>query len=109
MRLEGKVALISGGARGMGAAEAKLFSSEGARVILGDILEEQGQELQAEIAESGGEAVFVKLDVTIESDWRQAVEQRSNGLASWISWSTMPGYSIGPLYRLRLSKAGTVS
>ena len=74
MRLEGKVALISGGARGMGAAEAKLFSSEGARVILGDILEEQGQELQAEIAESGGEAVFVRLDVTVESDWRRAVD-----------------------------------
>ena len=74
MRLEGKVALISGGSRGMGATEARLFASEGARVVLGDILEEQGQELQAEIAESGGEAVFVKLDVTVESDWRRAVD-----------------------------------
>ena len=73
MRLEGKVALISGGARGMGVTEARLFASEGAKVVLGDILEEQGQAVQAEIVESGGEAVFVKLDVTIESDWRQAV------------------------------------
>ena len=74
MRLEGKVALISGGARGMGATEARLFASEGARVVLGDILEEHGQQVQAEVAESGGEAVFVRLDVTVESDWRRAVD-----------------------------------
>ena len=53
MRLEGKVALISGGARGMGAAEAKLFASEGAKVVLGDVLEEDGQQVEAEIAEAG--------------------------------------------------------
>ena len=74
MRLEGKVALISGGARGMGVMETRLFVSEGARVVFGDILEEQGQQVQAEIAESGGEAVFVRLDVTVESDWRRAVD-----------------------------------
>ena len=74
MRLEGKVALISGGARGMGATEARLFASEGARVVLGDILEEHGQQVQAEVAESGGEAVFVRLDVTVELDWRRAVD-----------------------------------
>ena len=74
MRLEGKVALISGGARGMGAMETRLFVSEGARVVLGDLLEEQGRQIQAEIAESGGEAVFVRLDVTVESDWRRAVD-----------------------------------
>ena len=59
MRLEGKVALISGGARGMGAAEARLFASEGAKVVLGDVLESAGQQVEAEIAEAGGEAVFV--------------------------------------------------
>ncbi len=74
MRLKGKVALISGGARSMGAMEARLFASEGAKVVLGDVLEDQGKRVQAEIVASGGEAVFVKLDVTIESDWRQAVE-----------------------------------
>ena len=75
MRLEGKVALISGGARGMGATEARLFASEGARVVLGDILEEQSQRVLAHIAESGGEAVFVKLDVTSESAWQRAVDK----------------------------------
>ena len=74
MRLEGKVALISGGARGMGAAEAKLFAAEGAKVVLGDVLEEEGQRVEAEIAEAGGEAIFVRLDVTSESEWGNAVD-----------------------------------
>jgi NAD(P)-dependent dehydrogenase (short-subunit alcohol dehydrogenase family) len=74
MRLEGKVALISGGARGMGAVEAKLFVQEGAKVVFGDIREEEGQKLEAEIAETGGEAVFTKLDVTSADDWQSAVD-----------------------------------
>jgi cyclopentanol dehydrogenase len=73
MRMENKVALISGGARGMGAAEAKLFASEGAKVVIGDILEEEGRRTEAEIGESGGECLYVRLDVSSESDWRQAV------------------------------------
>ncbi len=73
MRLEGKVAFISGGARGMGAAEAKLFAREGARVAIGDMLEKEGRQVEAEIGETGGDAVFVRLDVTSESDWEQAI------------------------------------
>jgi NAD(P)-dependent dehydrogenase (short-subunit alcohol dehydrogenase family) len=73
MRLAGKVALISGGARGMGAAEARLFVAEGAKVVIGDIREALGRELEAEIKAAGGEAVFVRLDVTNETDWQQAV------------------------------------
>ena len=73
MRLENKVALISGGARGMGAAEAKLFVGEGARVVIGDLLEEEGRRTESEINETGGECLFVKLDVTSEADWQQAV------------------------------------
>ena len=72
MRLEGKVALISGAANGMGADEARLFAAEGAHVVLGDILEEQGKKLEAEIGESGAQALFVRLDVTVESDWVSA-------------------------------------
>ena len=75
MRLEGKVAIISGGARGMGASEAKLFAREGAKVVIGDLLEDEGRRLEAEIAEAGGEAMFLKLDVTQENDWRDAVER----------------------------------
>src|SRR5262245_42167290 len=73
MRLAGKVALISGAARGMGAAEARLFAREGARVVLGDVLEAEGAAVQADITAKGGEALFVRLDVTRESDWEQAV------------------------------------
>ena len=75
MRLENKVALISGGARGMGAVEAKLFAKEGAKVIIGDVLEEQGRKVEAEINETGGECVFVPLDVTNEDAWQRAVNE----------------------------------
>ncbi len=73
MRLENKVAMISGGARGMGAVEAKLFAKEGAKVIIGDMLEEEGRRVEAEINETGGECVFVPLDVTNEEAWQRAV------------------------------------
>ena len=73
MRLEGKVAIVSGGARGMGAAEAKLFASEGAKVVIGDVLEDEGRKVEAEINETGGDAVFIPLDVVSESDWQRAV------------------------------------
>ena len=75
MRLEGKVALISGGARGMGAEEARIFAREGAKVIIGDISEEEGKAVESQIAEAGGEALFVTLDVTKEDDWARAVDQ----------------------------------
>ena len=74
MRLEGKVALISGGARGQGAAEAKLLAQEGARVVFGDVLDEQGKQVEAEIHEAGGEALYIHLDVTQEAHWVSAVE-----------------------------------
>ena len=74
MRLAGKVAIISGGARGMGAVEAKLFAREGAKVAISDILEDQGREVEAEINEAGGQAVFVRLDVTMQAEWQQIVE-----------------------------------
>jgi cyclopentanol dehydrogenase len=74
MRLPGKVALISGGARGMGAAEAVLFSQEGAAVVIGDVLEAEGRALEATIAAKGGRVTFVRLDVTSEADWQKAVD-----------------------------------
>ena len=79
MRLEGKVALISGGARGQGAVEARLFASEGAKVVIGDILDDLGRQVEAEIAEAGGNATYVHLDVTSESDWEDAVRTAVEG------------------------------
>ena len=72
-RMDGKVALISGGARGQGAAEARLFAREGAKVVIGDLLDVEGMRVAAEIAEMGGDAMYVHLDVTSEDDWRSAV------------------------------------
>ncbi len=69
-RLDGKVALISGGARGQGAAEARLFVAEGARVVLGDVLE---PECVALVKELGDAARAVPLDVTSEASWAEAV------------------------------------
>ena len=73
MRLGGKVALITGGSLGMGAAEARLFVREGAMVVIGDILESEGRQIESEINGSGGEALFIKLDVTKAQDWQRAI------------------------------------
>ena len=73
MRLAGKVALISGGASGMGQSEAVIFAREGARVVVGDVLEPEGRDVVAKIGGAGGQARFLKLDVTDEADWKKAV------------------------------------
>ncbi len=73
-KLEGKVALISGGARGLGAVQATLLAKEGAKVVLGDILDEQGKQVEVGIAESGGDAIYVHLDVTSETQWENVVQ-----------------------------------
>ena len=75
MRLEGKVALITGGAHGMGAEECRLFAREGAKVAIADIREDDGRQVEAEIAEAGGQAMFVHLDVSDEAAWEAAVRQ----------------------------------
>jgi len=72
-RLENKVALISGGSRGMGAAEAKMFAEEGAHVVIADILEDEGRKTASKIAASGARCLFTTLDVLKASDWESAV------------------------------------
>jgi len=72
-RLDGKVALISGGAKGQGAVETRLFVREGAKVVFGDILDDEGKKVEAEIRGAGGDVTYVHLNVTREADWRAAV------------------------------------
>jgi len=82
-RLDGKVVLISGGARGQGAEEARLMAREGAKVVFGDILDDQGKQVEAEISEAGLDATYVHLDVTRANDWESAVDtavQKYGGL-----------------------------
>ena len=78
-RLDGKVALVSGGARGQGAAEARAFAAEGAKVVFGDLRDDEGKAVEAEIKAAGGEASYLHLDVTNEDDWRAAVARAVDG------------------------------
>ena len=73
MRVAGKVALVSGAARGIGAATAKLLAQEGAAVVLGDVLETEGRQTAAGIVAAGGRATFMPLDVTRADSWQQVI------------------------------------
>src|SRR6516162_2853820 len=74
MRLENKVALITGAASGMGASMARIFAREGARVVAADVLDEEGKQVVAEITQANGAAIFRHLDVTSEGEWKAAVD-----------------------------------
>lgn len=87
-RLEGKIVLISGGASGLGAAQAQLFAREGARVIIGDIQLGAGQAVADSILAAGGEAAFTQLDVTRAESWQRAVAfvvHRFGGLTTLVN------------------------
>src|SRR6476620_1818808 len=73
MRLQDKVAIVTGAASGMGAATARLFAREGAKVIVADMLEAEGQAVADSIKSNSGEARFQKLDVASDKDWDAAV------------------------------------
>jgi NAD(P)-dependent dehydrogenase (short-subunit alcohol dehydrogenase family) len=74
MRLDGKAALITGAASGMGASMARIFAREGAKVALADVLEDEGRAVAAEITAANGTASFHRLDVTDESAWKAVVD-----------------------------------
>src|SRR5438067_9011705 len=74
MRLEDKVALITGAASGMGASMARIFAREGAKVVVADMLDEEGQRIAAEITQANGAAMFQHLDVTSEKEWQAAID-----------------------------------
>lgn len=75
MRLKDKVAIITGGAHGMGEAEARLFAKEGAAVVIADVLNEMGESVAADINAGQGRAMFVRTDVTSETDWKNLIEK----------------------------------
>jgi NAD(P)-dependent dehydrogenase (short-subunit alcohol dehydrogenase family) len=74
MRLNGKVALVSGAASGMGQSEALIFAREGARVAVADVMETEGRQVADKIKAAGGQAIFVKLDVGNETEWEKAIK-----------------------------------
>ncbi len=73
MRLDGKVALITGGASGMGASMARIFAGECAKVAVADMLDAEGRRIVDEITRANGAAIFHKLDVTSEAEWQAAI------------------------------------
>ncbi len=76
MRLSGKTAIITGGAKGIGAVYAKAFAAEGANVVIADVLEAEGEELTRELGErEGAEALFVRTDVTSDEDTTRMAQQ----------------------------------
>lgn len=75
MRLQGKVAIISGAASGMGAATARRFAREGAKVVVADVLVDEGRQVAHGIRAAGGEASLMHLDVTDEANWKQIVDE----------------------------------
>lgn len=79
-RVQDKVAIVTGGAGGLGAEDARLLASEGARVVLTDLDEERGRTVAGEI---GGDALFLRHDIASEDDWRAVVaetEERFGGV-----------------------------
>ncbi|HEV2098064.1 MAG TPA: glucose 1-dehydrogenase [Stellaceae bacterium] len=73
MRLKEKVAIVTGGGHGMGEAETRLFATEGAKIIVADILGDQAERVAAEIRAGGGEAAAARIDVTSEAEWRDLI------------------------------------
>src|ERR1700751_1725825 len=99
-RLDGKVALISGAARGIGAETARLMAEAGAKVAVGDVLDERGRETVRAIENAGGEAIYTRLDVTREEDWTaaiMAVTDRFGGLDILVN-------NAGGFFGMRLEK-----
>jgi NAD(P)-dependent dehydrogenase (short-subunit alcohol dehydrogenase family) len=91
MRLRDKVALISGGASGIGAAAARRFVEEGAAVVVADVQEDKGRAL---VEGLGGRAMFVKLDVTLEADWARAVKEGADRFGGLTTVVNSAGVSI---------------
>ena len=101
-RVDGKVALISGGARGMGAADARMLVAEGAKVVIGDILDEEGKALADELGES---ARYAHLDVTDYDQWQAAVETAVKEFGTLNVLVNNAGIvQVGPLKTLDVAK-----
>jgi 3(or 17)beta-hydroxysteroid dehydrogenase len=94
-RLDGKVALIAGAAMGIGEADAKLFAREGARITVADINAKEGQRVADEINGAGGKAIFVKLDVSREEDWKNAAARTIEAFGKLNVQVNNAGVSLG--------------
>jgi NAD(P)-dependent dehydrogenase (short-subunit alcohol dehydrogenase family) len=86
-RLDGKIALITGAARGLGAATARRFAEEGAKVVITDLNEAGGEETATAIRQAGGDCMFLRQDVTSEAEWPTVIDVLVNNAGIWMSSS----------------------
>ncbi|MGH7096973.1 MAG: SDR family NAD(P)-dependent oxidoreductase [Stellaceae bacterium] len=101
MRLDGKIALITGAASGMGASMARIFAHEGAKVALADVLDAEGRAVAAEITAANGAAAYHHLDVASESEWQSvvaAVVREWGGLDILVNDAGLSGSAVADLY-----------
>ena len=105
-RASGKVALISGAAQGMGESHARLLAREGACVVIADLRHDQGRALARAIAADGGQAIYVPLDVTVETDWQNAIDTAEQAFGKLDVLVNNAGIAPqqGPLDQLSLDK-----
>ena len=97
-RMDGKVAIVTGGARGQGAAHGRLLAEEGAKVLLGDVLDDQGRALEKELTDDGLDVAYVHLDVSSDEDWVSAVhvaQERFGGLHVLVNNAGIVGTTAG--------------
>lgn len=103
MRLENKVAIITGAGTGIGKETARLFAKEGAKIVITDINEESGNQAMKEIEANGGEAIFVKHDVSKEEDWKRVAEETMNKFGKVdVLFNNAGIYIIKPLAEIEL-------
>lgn len=102
-RLAGKVALITGGAAGMGAAFVRVFAAEGAKVVAADIQDEIGRKVADDVNRAGGEAIYLHLDTSQQSDWANAVAQTVKRFGKLTTLCNVAG-----IYRVEGTEAETI-
>ena len=90
-QVDSKIALVTGGASGIGAACTETLAREGAKIVLTDIDDARGQELAAGIRSAGSEALYLSLDATDETRWQEIVLEFERRYGRLTSWSPMPG------------------
>ena len=93
MRLENKTAIITGAASGMGAEEARVFASEGARGVVADLSDDLGQSIVDEIKQAGGEAHYAHLDVRNEDEWAALLDEYIDRFGPWAARAGTPATS----------------
>jgi NAD(P)-dependent dehydrogenase (short-subunit alcohol dehydrogenase family) len=108
-RLRNKVAIVSGGASGIGEGTVRLFAQEGAQVVVADINETLGRKVAEEVRQAGGDATFIRLDVSREEEWDSAIRQMLERYGKLNVLINNAGISLATMWRTTRWRNGTGS